>query len=55
MDNLRKRIASRKEKEKMKQVAEGANKSQGSQGGSSKDAKKAGIDNEGMKLTSNRR
>ena len=55
MDNLRTRIASRKkkekEKEKMKQVAEGTSKSQSSQGGSSKDAKKATIDNEGRKLT----
>ena len=49
MDNLRTRIASMKEKKK--QVAEGASKSQSSQGGSSKDAKKATIDNEGRKLT----
>ena len=49
MDNLRTRIASRKEKNK--QVAEGASKSQSSQGGSSKDAKKATIGNEGRKLT----
>ena len=53
MDDLRTRIASRKDKEKerMKQVVEGANKSQSSQGGSSKDAKDATIDNEGRKLT----
>ena len=49
MDNLRTRIATRKEKKK--QVDEGASKSQSSQGGSSKDAKKATTDDEGIKLT----
>ena len=38
-------------KEKKKQVAEGASKSQSSQGGSSKDANEAAIDNEGSELT----
>ena len=46
MDNMRKRIATRKAKdqEKKKQVAEGASKSQSTRGGSSKDAKKATTD-----------
>ena len=52
MENMRIRIASRKAKEKeKKQVAEGANKSQSAQGGSSKDAKKAAIGEQGRKLT----
>ena len=52
--NLRTRVASRKEKAKeKKQVAEGANKSQSTQGWSSKEAKKAiaTIDEEGRGLT----
>ena len=53
MDNMRKRIATRKAKdqEKKKQVAEGASKSQSTRGGSSKEAKKATTDDEGRKLT----
>ena len=50
MDNLRTRIACRKE-EKKKQVVEGASKSHSSRGGSSTDAKKATTDDEGRKLT----
>ena len=50
MENLRMTIASRKAKEK-KQVAEGANKSQSTQGGTSKETKKATIDEQGRKLT----
>ena len=49
MDNLRERIATRKEKKK--QVAEGANKSQSSRGKASKDSKKATTDDEGRTLT----
>ena len=45
MDKLRERIATRKEKKK--QVAEGANKSQSSRGNASKDSKKATTDDEG--------
>ena len=51
VENMRIRIAFRKAKEKKMQVAEGANKSQSTQGGSSKDTKKATIDEEGRKLT----
>ena len=54
MENMRKRIATRKAKEQEKKqvlVAEGANKSQSTRGGSSKDAKKATTDEQGRKLT----
>ena len=52
MENLRVRLASRKEKAKeKKQVTDGANKSQSTQGGSSKEAKKATTEEEGRKLT----
>ena len=49
MDNLRTRMASRKEKKK--QGAEGASKSQSSRGRASKETKKATTDGEGRKLT----
>ena len=49
IDNLRTRIASRKEKKK--QVAEGGSKSQSSIGRASKETKKATTDDEGRKLT----
>ena len=53
MDNMRKRIATRKakEEEKKKQVPEGAKGSQSTQGGSSKEAKKVTTDEVGRKLT----
>ena len=53
MENLRTRVAYRKEKakEKMKRVAEGANKGHRTQGWPSKEAKEAAIDDEGRKLT----
>ena len=52
MENMRIRIASRKDTEKEKrQVAEGGNKCQSTRGGSSKDTKKATIDEQGRKLT----
>ena len=49
MENMRTRIAARKEKKK--QVAEGANKSLSSKGKASKELKKATTDEEGRKLT----
>ena len=48
-DNMRTRIAVRKEKKK--QVAEGGNKRRSSKGKASKDTKKATTDEEGRKLT----
>ena len=52
MENLRTRVASRKEKAReKKQVAEGANKSQSTQGGTSKETKKPAIDEQGRKRT----
>ena len=49
MENLRTRIASRKEKKK--QVAEGGSKSQSSRGRALKETKKATTNDEGRKLT----
>ena len=49
MDNLRERIATRKEQ--TQQAAEGGSKSQSSRGKASEDSKKATTDNEGRKLT----
>ena len=49
METMRTRIAARKDKKK--QVAEGASKSQGSKSKASKDSKKATTDDEGRKLT----